>query len=134
VQNSLCVQILRSPVFAALPHGTRVVGVSQTLRRSAEGATYIRQGGHHVEHRPTFYLSYMLLLLVRSVGCAETVEPMEMPFGVWACWHNELYLYIKRSPDTLESEHFCAHTSACQDVLSIYSTLFATGSSVVTSY
>jgi len=31
-----------------------VVGVSQTLRRWTEGATYIRQGGHHVGHRPTF--------------------------------------------------------------------------------
>jgi len=39
-----------------LVHGTRTVGVSQTLRRSAEGATYIdiRQSGHHVRHRPTF--------------------------------------------------------------------------------
>ena len=27
------------------------MGVSQTLRRCAEGATYIRQGGHHVGHR-----------------------------------------------------------------------------------
>jgi len=35
-------------------HGTRAVGVSQTLRRSAEGTTYIRQGGHDVGHRPTF--------------------------------------------------------------------------------
>jgi len=33
VQNSLCVQVLRSPILAALLHGTRVVGVSQTLRR-----------------------------------------------------------------------------------------------------
>jgi len=31
VQNSLCVQALHSPIFAALLHGTRVVGVSQTL-------------------------------------------------------------------------------------------------------
>jgi len=31
-----------------------IVDVSQTLRRWAEGATYIRQGGHHVGHRPTF--------------------------------------------------------------------------------
>jgi len=53
-QNSLGVQILRSPILAALLHGTRAVGVSQTLRRSAEGDTYIRQGGHHVGHRPTF--------------------------------------------------------------------------------
>jgi len=41
-------------VLAALLHGTLVVGVSQILRRWTEGATYIRQGGHHVRHRPTF--------------------------------------------------------------------------------
>jgi len=43
--NSLCVQVLHSPIFAALLHGTRVVGVSHTLWHSAEGATYIQQGG-----------------------------------------------------------------------------------------
>jgi len=43
VQNSLCVQVLSSPILAALLHGTRVVGVSQTLRRWAEGASCIRQ-------------------------------------------------------------------------------------------
>ena len=32
VHNSLCVQVLRI-ILAALLHGTRVVGVSQTLRR-----------------------------------------------------------------------------------------------------
>jgi len=52
VQNSLCVQVLCSPILAALLHGTRVVGVGQTLQRWAEGATYIRQGGHHVEQWP----------------------------------------------------------------------------------
>ena len=41
-------------VLAALLHGTLVVGVSQTLPRWTEGATYIRQGGHHVGHWPTF--------------------------------------------------------------------------------
>jgi len=42
-------------VLAALLHGTLiVVGVSQTVRRWTEGATYIRQGGHHVGHWPTF--------------------------------------------------------------------------------
>jgi len=54
VQNSLSLQVLRSPIVAALLRGSRVVNISQTLRRSAEGATYIRQGGHHVSHRPTF--------------------------------------------------------------------------------
>ena len=34
-----------------------VVGVSQTLRPWTEGATNIRQGGHHVGHWPTFLAS-----------------------------------------------------------------------------
>jgi len=34
VQNSLCVQGLRSPILAALQHGTRVVGVRQTAALS----------------------------------------------------------------------------------------------------
>ena len=53
VQYLLCAQVLRCHILPALLHGTRVVCVSQTLRRSAEGATYIRQGGHHVGHRST---------------------------------------------------------------------------------
>jgi len=32
VQTSLCIQVLRSPILAALLHGTRPVGISQTLR------------------------------------------------------------------------------------------------------
>jgi len=38
----------RFRILAALLHGTLVVGVSQTLWRWADGATYIWQGGHHV--------------------------------------------------------------------------------------
>jgi len=41
-------------VLAALLHGTPVLGVSQTLWRWTQGATYIRQGGHHVGHQSTF--------------------------------------------------------------------------------
>jgi len=52
VQSSLCVQNLRSAILTAWLHSTPVVGVSQTLRRSAERATYIRQGGHHVGYCP----------------------------------------------------------------------------------
>ena len=44
-------------VLAVLLYGTLVVCVSQTLRRWTEGATYIRQGGHHVGHWPTFLVS-----------------------------------------------------------------------------
>jgi len=43
-------------VLAALLHGTLVVNVSQTLRCSTEGATYIRQGGHHAGRWPTLWL------------------------------------------------------------------------------
>jgi len=48
-------------VLAALLYSTLVVGVSQTLRRWTEGATYIQQGGHHSGHWPTF--------LVTSIFC-----------------------------------------------------------------
>ena len=41
-----------------------VVGVSQTLRRWTEGATYIRQGDHHVGHWPTFLVYFFILLQV----------------------------------------------------------------------
>jgi len=47
-------------VLAALLPGTLVVGVSQTLRRWTEGASYIRQGGHHVGHWPTFLVLIIL--------------------------------------------------------------------------
>jgi len=40
-------------VLTALLHGALVVGVSR-LRHWTEGATYIRQGDHHVGHWPTF--------------------------------------------------------------------------------
>jgi len=74
VQNSLCVQVLRSPILAALLHGTRAVGVSQTAAWYKEwnygtftdGATYIRLDGHHVGHRPTFFTSYCDLIKILS--------------------------------------------------------------------
>jgi len=46
VQNSLCVQVLRYPILAALLRGTRAVVVSQTLRHDI----FTRQGGHPVRH------------------------------------------------------------------------------------
>jgi len=56
----ICWRVWGTPAFngfrvlAALLHGIPVLGVSHTLRRLPEGATYIRQGGHHVGHWPTF--------------------------------------------------------------------------------
>jgi len=45
-------------VLAALLQGTLVMGVSQTLWRWTEGATYIRQGGHRVGIGPHSCLFY----------------------------------------------------------------------------
>ena len=55
-------------VLAALLHGTLVVGVSQTLRRWTEGATYIRQGGHHVGHWPILVLLVISAWLLVSLN------------------------------------------------------------------
>jgi len=37
-----------------------VVGISQTLRRWIEGATYVRQGDHHIGHWPTFLVFFFI--------------------------------------------------------------------------
>jgi len=51
-----------------------VVGVSQTLRRSTEGATYTPQGDHHVGHWPTF------LVPQGKAGCnVYTGSPTTLP-------------------------------------------------------
>jgi len=44
VQNSLCIQVLPSPILAALLHGTPAAGISQTLRRGTRnGITELSQ-------------------------------------------------------------------------------------------
>ena len=59
-------------VLAALLHGTLVVGISQTLRRWTEGATYIRQGGYHVGHWPTFWLLWFFCrFLIHNFAVCE---------------------------------------------------------------
>jgi len=66
-------------VLAALLHGTLVVGVSQTLRHWTEGATYIRQGSHHVGHWLTFLVSFnaqflfFFLLICRAFSWSEVL-------------------------------------------------------------
>ena len=54
-------------VLAALLHGM-LVGVSETLRRWTEGATYIRQGGHHVGHWFTFLVLQLYAHCKRPSG------------------------------------------------------------------
>ena len=56
-----------------------VVSVRQTLRRWTEGATYVRQGDHHVEHWPTFLvvLEFTSLCLVRYGVCSTGYNPQK---------------------------------------------------------
>jgi len=59
VQNLLCVHVLHSPILAALLHGTRAEGVSQTLRHGTRnGITELSQRAPPVFGKgiPTFYL------------------------------------------------------------------------------
>ena len=49
-------------ILAVLLRGSQLVGVSQTLLRWTEGATYIWQGGHQVGHWPTFLVSHESVL------------------------------------------------------------------------
>jgi len=50
-----------------------VVGISQTLQHRTEGATYVRQGDHHVGHWPTFWFGHVCMYVckrsVRSLDC-----------------------------------------------------------------
>jgi len=70
------VQVLRFTTLAALLHGTPAAGVSQNAAwytewnygTFAEGATYIRRGGNHVGHRPTFYFFFFLLFSPRNLS------------------------------------------------------------------
>jgi len=68
-------------VLAALLHGTLVVGVSETLRWT-EGTTYIRQGGHHVGHWPTF-LVLLSSFFPRLISAAADWMSTILPHMVW---------------------------------------------------
>ena len=78
-------------ILAALLHGTLVVGVSHTLRRWTEGATYVRQGDHHVGHWPTFsifisckQISGSYILSVWFCLCRLPVQMMMNMFLSWS--------------------------------------------------
>jgi len=71
VQNSLYVQVLRSPILAALLHGTPAAGISQTLRRGIQGMELrnFHRGRHlYLAGRPSLWTS--VHILVRFVLCS----------------------------------------------------------------
>jgi len=86
-------------VLAVLLHGTLVVGVSQTLRRSTEGATYIRQGDHHVGHWPTF-LVFAFCISVQPCGNIRSSSVTAVhPFILRLLWQPRRHVYITHGAD-----------------------------------
>ena len=68
VQNSVCVQVLRYPILAALLHGTRVVGVSQTAALS--------RGRHlYLSGRPSRWALAHILIADYFSGPCKTLGP-----------------------------------------------------------
>ena len=75
-------------VLVALLHGTIVVGVSQTLRRWTDGATYIRQGGHHVGHWPTFLVFNNLHATLTTFCLKKKADKIKKNVFECACYNN----------------------------------------------
>jgi len=79
-------------ILAALLHGTPVLGVNQTLWHWTEGATYIRQGGHHVGHWRTF-----LVIVCRVFDGTALQPPADAVLSLhWRCHcarHQETALF-----------------------------------------
>jgi len=101
-------------VLAALPHGTLVVGVSQTLRHWTDGATYIRQGDHHVLvsqciieinlNIPPWSQTMSENLLSKHHRTAATVRSFltnntwpwtNFLHQIWNCWSNKTFVTMR---------------------------------------
>jgi len=110
-------------ILAALLHGTLVVCVSQTLQHWTEGASYIRQGGHHVGHWRTL----VIIAEPESWYCQWKV-------GCWvnlgtAVWVHSLYprpyiavaVMINSFHDVLDPavKHAVTTTETCKVVVSL---------------
>jgi len=74
VLNSLCVQVMRSPILAALLHGTRAAAVSQTLRRGTRNALCNFRRRRHLYSAgwPSRWASAHILVQSGSQCCACT--------------------------------------------------------------
>ena len=93
----------RFRVLAALLHGTLVVGVCQTLHHWTEGAAYIRQGGRHVGHWPTFLVVYVsdipkLFSITFTFRTQAEIphfqQPIRLRFGIWKRWRRTIGVHL----------------------------------------
>jgi len=75
VQNSLCIQVLRAPILAALLHGIWAVGISQTLWCGI----FTWQGSHPVRHWVVELSSYIyitcVIIMQIWIWCRFNVDP-----------------------------------------------------------
>jgi len=69
-----------------------VVDVSQTLRRWTDGATYIRQSGHHVGHWPTFLVVSVNNTTQSTELCTQHIQFIHVH---WRSKHGHLTSYIR---------------------------------------
>jgi len=105
-------------VLAALLHGTLIVRVSQTLRRWTEGASCIRQDGHHVGQWLTFYscISFQVCHKWKSKTCFMCRKhdagqwKRQMMSEIW--WDN----YNKDSASVTYARHGVDHDYYCQSL------------------
>ena len=94
-------------VLAALLHSILVVGISQTLRRWTEGAIYIRQGGHHVGHWPTF----LVIIITQPKSWYSFYRPTEGGRPSWPrhC-NNRVAINLEYSGISLKMEKLMKFT------------------------
>jgi len=90
LQNSLCVQVLRSPILAALLHGTPAAGVSQTLRCGTGRRCQLYLAGRRSRRAPAHISSmrYKLVPFMRF-QLIWRVPDLSSMFLFWmneVCW------------------------------------------------
>ena len=74
--------------LGSITAGHLVVGVSQTLQHWTEGATYVRQGDHHVGHWPTFLVLILFFFQYYLRVCLGRISPKWPYFvlsGIMGC-------------------------------------------------
>jgi len=97
-QTSLCVQVLRAPILAALLHGTRAVGVSQTLWRGI----FSWQGGHPVRNWVVELSSFNLSFRFRP----KPAQPLSLSFRFLAV-KEFIFLFLPKTNTTLFGLSLC---------------------------
>jgi len=106
-----------------------VVGVSQTLRRWSEGATYIRQGDYHVGHWPTF----LVHVEVWNINNYAKLLGIILTCGVLGISKLLLtyFTYVLTIIKMTFFTHLCAHNTSLSTSVLIFFQIFSHGDNTV---